>query len=166
MLNFEQYTPTRVIFGRETEKRTGKEIAALGGKRVLIVYGGGSVIRSGLMKTVEDSLKAEGLVFEEFGGRAAVRFALFLFEILVRRGRLKLDARYGKVDARGDNLHERIGDLVRRDIDALVHRNPFRAVSGLGRVLSESGRRAKRQDERGGRRDWCVSHVVASFNLS
>ncbi len=68
MLNFEQYTPTRVIFGKGTETKTGKEIAALGGKRVFIVYGGGSVIRSGLMKSIEESLEAEGLIYEEFGG--------------------------------------------------------------------------------------------------
>ena len=40
----------------DKEKETGKEIARLGGTRVLIVYGGGSIVRSGLLKTVEDSI--------------------------------------------------------------------------------------------------------------
>ena len=68
MLNFEQYMPTRVIFGRETESKTGETIKALGGSRVLIVYGGGSVVKSGLLARIEDSLRAENIAFEEFGG--------------------------------------------------------------------------------------------------
>lgn len=40
----------------------------MGGSRVLIVFGGGSVVRSGLLKRVEDTLVAEGIVYEEFGG--------------------------------------------------------------------------------------------------
>ena len=68
MLDFEQYMPTRVIFGKGVENKTGKTIAGLGGSRVLIVYGGGSVLRSGLMKRSEDSLEADGLAYMEFGG--------------------------------------------------------------------------------------------------
>ena len=68
MLNFVQYTPTKILFGRDMEKETGKEIARLGGTRVLIVYGGGSIVRSGLLKTVEDSIREAGLEYVEFGG--------------------------------------------------------------------------------------------------
>ena len=68
MLNFVQYTPTKILFGRDMEKETGREISALGGTRVLIVYGGGSVVRSGLLKTVEDSICEAGLDYVEFGG--------------------------------------------------------------------------------------------------
>ena len=68
MKNFEQYTPTEIIFGKETELRTGAEVRKWGGSRVLIVYGGGSVLRSGLLKRVEDSLVEEGIVYMEFGG--------------------------------------------------------------------------------------------------
>jgi alcohol dehydrogenase YqhD (iron-dependent ADH family) len=68
MQNFVQYAPTEVIFGRGTEEQAGAEAAKWGGSRVLIVYGGGSVVRSGLLKRVEASLEKEGIVYEEFGG--------------------------------------------------------------------------------------------------
>ena len=57
MQNFVQYTPTEVIFGKGTENQTGAEVKKWGGSRVLLVYGGGSAVRSGLIGRVEQSLK-------------------------------------------------------------------------------------------------------------
>ena len=71
MNNFVQYTPTKVVFGRDTESQTGKEAKLLGASHALIVYGAGSVVRSGLLKRVEDSLSEEGVGFTEFGGAKA-----------------------------------------------------------------------------------------------
>ena len=68
MLNFTFCVPTRFVFGKGVEKQTGKELKALGVKKALIHYGGGSVIRSGLMKTVTDSLEAEGIEYVSLGG--------------------------------------------------------------------------------------------------
>ncbi len=68
MLNFTFCVPTRFVFGKGVEKQTGKELKALGVKKVLIHYGGGSVIRSGLMQTVIDSLDAEGIAHVSLGG--------------------------------------------------------------------------------------------------
>ena len=68
MQNFVQYAPTEVIFGKGTEEQTGAAVSKWGGSRVLIVYGGGSVVRSGLLKRVEESLEKENIVYEEFGG--------------------------------------------------------------------------------------------------
>ena len=68
MLNFEQYTPTRVLFGKEIESRPGEAVKALGAEHILLVYGGGSVVKSGLLGRIEDSLKAAGIAYEEFGG--------------------------------------------------------------------------------------------------
>ncbi len=68
MNEFVQYTPTKVVFGKGTENKTGEEAKSLGAKKALIVYGTGSVKRSGLLKRVEDSLSAEGIGFVEFGG--------------------------------------------------------------------------------------------------
>ena len=68
MQNFIQYTPTEVVFGKGTEALTGAEAVKWGGRRVLIVFGGGSVVRSGLLKRVEDSLEQAGVAYEEFGG--------------------------------------------------------------------------------------------------
>ena len=66
--NFEYFSPTRVIFGKETEKRTGKLIREYGGSRVLVLYGGKSAIRSGLLDLVKESLREEDLYFHELGG--------------------------------------------------------------------------------------------------
>lgn len=68
MENFVQYTPTEVIFGRKTENQTGEEVKKWGGSRVLLIYGGGSVIKSGLLERVRVSLASEGIACEELGG--------------------------------------------------------------------------------------------------
>ena len=68
MQNFVQYGPTEVIFGKGTENETGAAVKKWGGSRVLLVYGGGSAVRSGLLGRVEESLKKEGIIWEEFGG--------------------------------------------------------------------------------------------------
>lgn len=68
MNDFRFYTPTRYIFGRDTEKEAGCMSAELLGRKVLVVYGEGSVIRSGLLKCVLSSLSESGVEFIEFGG--------------------------------------------------------------------------------------------------
>lgn len=68
MNNFTFYSPTYFAFGRDEEKNAGKLIKRFGGSRVLIHYGGGSVVRSGLLDRVKESLEAEGLYYVELGG--------------------------------------------------------------------------------------------------
>lgn len=51
MQNFQYYTPTKVVFGKGTERQIAELIEEFGGKKVLIHYGGGSVIKAGLMQT-------------------------------------------------------------------------------------------------------------------
>ena len=68
MNDFRFYTPTRYIFGRDTEKEAGRMSEELLGRKVLVVYGEGSVIRSGLLKRVLNSLSESGVEFIEFGG--------------------------------------------------------------------------------------------------
>ena len=67
MLDFDFQCKTEIIFGRDTEKRAGKECARFG-NRVLLLYGGGSIKKTGLYRAVSDSLKAEGLYFTELSG--------------------------------------------------------------------------------------------------
>ena len=67
MENFRLHLPTEVIFGRGVETEVGAA-AAKYGKRVLLVYGRGSVVRSGLLSRVKASLEASGIAVEEFGG--------------------------------------------------------------------------------------------------
>ncbi len=68
MKNFNFYSPTYFVFGKETESATGQYVKQYGGKKVLIHYGGGSVVKSGLLGRVKASLDAEGLSYVELGG--------------------------------------------------------------------------------------------------
>lgn len=68
MENFTFYAPTYFAFGKDTENDTGKYVKRFGGNRVLLHYGGGSVIRSGLLDRVKKSLDGEGISYVELGG--------------------------------------------------------------------------------------------------
>lgn len=67
MDNFNFYSPTEFIFGREREKECGKYIKKYGGKKVLIHYGGSSAKKSGLLDRVKQSLKEEQISYVELG---------------------------------------------------------------------------------------------------
>lgn len=66
--NFVFYNKTKIIFGRGTENQIEKEINALGKKKVLIHYGGGSIKKTGLYEKVAGVLKDAGLEYIELGG--------------------------------------------------------------------------------------------------
>ena len=67
MINFEFQNTTRIIFGKDTEKKTGS-FAKGYGKRILLHYGGGSIRKTGLYDRVIESLKAEGIEVFELSG--------------------------------------------------------------------------------------------------
>lgn len=68
MNNFTFYSPTEFVFGRSTENQVGDLCVKHGAKRVMIVYGGGSVVRSGLLDRVKAALTSVGIEFVEMGG--------------------------------------------------------------------------------------------------
>lgn len=68
MDNFTFYSPTYFVFGKDTESQAGELVKKFGGSKVLIHYGGGSVVRSGLLDRVKSSLSASGISFVELGG--------------------------------------------------------------------------------------------------
>ena len=68
MNDFRYCTPTQYVFGRGVESQTGQLTRSMGSTRVLIVYGGGSVVRSGLLGRVKQSLDAEGIEHFDLGG--------------------------------------------------------------------------------------------------
>lgn len=68
MDNFTFCSPTRYVFGHGVEARTGELVREMGCRKVLVVYGGGSARRSGLLGRVEESLTAAGVEFVEMGG--------------------------------------------------------------------------------------------------
>ena len=68
MQGFEYYTPTKVVFGKDTENRTGELVKEQKGTKVLVHYGTGSVKKSGLLDRVLASLDREGIAHVELGG--------------------------------------------------------------------------------------------------
>ncbi len=68
MENFNFYSPTEFVFGRDRENEVGALVKKHGGSKVLVHFGGGSVVRSGLLDRVKASLTAAGVPFVELGG--------------------------------------------------------------------------------------------------
>ena len=68
MENFDFYAPTYFAFGKDKETEAGQLVKQFGGSKVLIHFGGGSVVRSGLLDRVKKSLEAEGIAYCELGG--------------------------------------------------------------------------------------------------
>lgn len=68
MRNFSWIAPTRFVFGKGVESEIGAWAKAEGYKRALVVYGGGHVVRSGLLGTVTKSLEDAGIECVEMGG--------------------------------------------------------------------------------------------------
>ena len=68
MENFTFYAPTYFAFGKDTENEAGKYVRRFNGSKVLIHYGGGSVIRSGLLERVKKSLNEAKIEYIELGG--------------------------------------------------------------------------------------------------
>lgn len=60
MEDFLYYAPTKVVFGKETESKVGELIKEEGAGSVLVVYGGSSAKRSGLLDRVLQVLTLPG----------------------------------------------------------------------------------------------------------
>lgn len=68
MNNFIFYSPTEFVFGKATEMQVGALARKHGARKVMIVYGGGSVVRSGLLDRVKQSLQEAGIEYCLMGG--------------------------------------------------------------------------------------------------
>ena len=68
MFDFTFHNPTKIIFGAGKEALIGEELNAAGIKKVLLVYGRNSVIKSGLLDRVMASLKGADIGCTQFGG--------------------------------------------------------------------------------------------------
>ena len=68
MNNFSFYSPTCFSFGKDAENDAGALVKRFGGTKALIHYGGGSVVRSGLLDRVKRSLDNENIPYVELGG--------------------------------------------------------------------------------------------------
>lgn len=68
MNNFTFFSPTRIVFGRGVTDSVGPALAELGYRRALVVYGKGSVVRTGTLERVRASLARAGVTCVELGG--------------------------------------------------------------------------------------------------
>ena len=68
MNDFDFYSPTYFVFGRGREAEAGTYVKKFRGSRVLVLYGGQSAKRSGLLDRVLASLNGAGLHTVELGG--------------------------------------------------------------------------------------------------
>lgn len=68
MENFSYCAPTMYKFGRGVENLAGELTRGMGCGKVMIVYGGGSAVRSGLLARVEESLRQAGVDYVDLGG--------------------------------------------------------------------------------------------------
>ncbi|MDD2534299.1 MAG: iron-containing alcohol dehydrogenase [Eubacteriales bacterium] len=71
MLDFDYFSPTRLILGKGKELQVAEQILQCGATKVLIHYGSGSVVRSGLLTRVKATLQQAGIAFVELGGVVA-----------------------------------------------------------------------------------------------
>ena len=70
MINFDFFTPTKILFGAGRESEVGKQVVTFGGHKVMIIYGkkGGHVETSGLLDRVHKSLSDAGLSYVDLNG--------------------------------------------------------------------------------------------------
>ncbi len=68
MLNYNFYSPTEFVFGKDRENECGNLVKKYGGSKVLIHYGGGSAVKSGLIDRIKASLDGCGIPYFLLGG--------------------------------------------------------------------------------------------------
>ena len=71
MNNFDWYAPTHIVFGRGTESEVSSLLKSSKCNRVLLHYGSGSVIRTGLLDKIKSSLENACIDYVELGGVVA-----------------------------------------------------------------------------------------------
>lgn len=68
MIDFSFYSPTEFVFGRKTELQTGTLAKRYGATKLMIIYGGGSAVKSGLIDRVQASLSEAGVEYVTLSG--------------------------------------------------------------------------------------------------
>lgn len=68
MKNFVFHNPTKIIFGKDTISTIGEEINKAGLKKVMLLYGQGSIFKNGVYNQVAASLTANDIEYIELAG--------------------------------------------------------------------------------------------------
>ena len=91
MFDFKYFAPTKVLFGKNMEDKVAGLIKEFGGTKVLIHYGGGSVVRSGLMDKVTKLLDDAGIKYVKLGGAVPNPRLSLVYEGIELAGKEKVD---------------------------------------------------------------------------
>ncbi len=68
MLNFAYHNPTHYVYGPGEHLNLGNYLKPLVSAKILLHYGGSSVVRTGLLERIRKSLSAAGIEWAELGG--------------------------------------------------------------------------------------------------
>lgn len=68
MYSFSYWNPTKVVFGADTVRLAGGEVREFGGTNVLVLYGGGSAVKNGLLEKVTGALSEAAVRYSVAGG--------------------------------------------------------------------------------------------------
>lgn len=68
MIDFDFVAPTRVVFGKDVENKLGDILLSYDIKSVLLVYGGGSILRNGLYAALTKQMREKGISYDELSG--------------------------------------------------------------------------------------------------
>ena len=68
MQAFEYCVPTRIVFGKDSVEKLPEQLKKSGASRVLVVYGGHSAKKSGLLDRVLALLGGAGVSYDTLGG--------------------------------------------------------------------------------------------------
>lgn len=68
MFDFELNTPTKVVFGKDSEGKLSALLGKFGAKRVLVHYGSGKAVGNGLLERTERAVEQAGADYVELGG--------------------------------------------------------------------------------------------------
>ena len=71
MIDFVFHSPTKIYFGHHAEDRLAEALKEFSFRRVLLVYGGGSIKKSGLYQKVLNQLDGASISHEELAARYA-----------------------------------------------------------------------------------------------
>lgn len=68
MNNFTFYSPTEFVFGKDSELQVADLVKKYGGSNILLVFGGGSIFKSGLLDRIENKLDSANITYSRLGG--------------------------------------------------------------------------------------------------
>lgn len=112
MLNFEYYCPTRIVFGKDTIARLPELIDK--SKKVLMIYGGGSIKKNGVYDQVKRALSGYDLL--EFSGiepNPKYETCMKAVELIKRKSRFSAGRR-GRIRSGRNKVYCRRGEIRRR----------------------------------------------------